>query len=709
MNTTKLKKATLITASAVLAASLVGVCATTLHASAATYKPENIFRTETNASVKADGSFVEFSFEGNTKNAVSFNRDLAYQWYTAVDTAEYFSTEFSFGTVAFETFTVTLQSAENSKSAEGVTQNQVVFFNESGSYSVAVRNNDDRDKEDDELTKTSVASLSGDVKIALGADADSGEYAVTVSVGGTTVVTDTFTNIRGAYAEYTASKIIPLSFTAAMPAQSTDKQTVSLKSINGQSFALTNGQITDNAHPVLVVDDDVKSFILGIKLMDLSYDVIDVLDTSVTKTVQYYQYNPADAAANREYEDLKSDTIIKHKYTYSESNPEEYVSVKIGVKDDTMTEAKDYMLEWYCTDRDTTSGMIKVIFDNQAPAFVASEVAAYQTAVTEAAEDMPAGSGYSFYLPSLEDLIQDANSSYTSLSFTIYYRTNNNDSATAARKFDNLSIPVSTTGEYRFKVVASDKQGNTAKYNYNGDMVEPNENNVWKIDEIPYFTFRVENKGLEIEDVKKLDEAFIYSEFTVADFTIKGLIEDRQYQLYYLDGISAAQLSYDKIIEIANQNLDDDAFKAKLIEESGVAANSVTLRAINEYNGKGPTDDGDEGWAEHDNRYNWRSTTMKLTPQESGYYIVRVKAIDEDAISTVYSYQVIYAESEVDVNVGETYWLENNVTTVVFIVIAAVAAIALLAVWIFMPSKETAEEGETKNSAGALSERRKKR
>ena len=115
--------------------------------------------------------------------------------------------------------------------------------------------------------------------------------------------------------------------------------------------------------------------------------------------------------------------ISNHTSTYSESNPEEYVSVKIGVKDDTMTEAKDYMLEWYCTDRDTTSGMIKVIFDNQAPAFVASEVDAYQTAVAEAAEDMPAGSGYSFYLPSLEDLIQDANSSYTSLSFTIYYRT----------------------------------------------------------------------------------------------------------------------------------------------------------------------------------------------------------------------------------------------------------------------------------------------
>lgn len=91
--------------------------------------------------------------------------------------------------------------------------------------------------------------------------------------------------------------MVPFAFKAEMPEGAEgDAATTKIlfKDLNGQSFTLDeNKKIADTAKPVLVVNDFVSSFALGTPF-SLDYEVIDVLDTSVTKTMEYYQYNPDD-------------------------------------------------------------------------------------------------------------------------------------------------------------------------------------------------------------------------------------------------------------------------------------------------------------------------------------------------------------------------------------------------------------------------------
>lgn len=747
MKTKNLKLATLLIAAIVFVSCIAGICLSVFPVTAATYNADSVFTAESSNAITAQaGQNVKFSFTGEEDNTVSYNRNLAYKWFTKSETdvqpvANYFSMEFSFAdSVEFDTFTVTFQSVEKSKSDDGVTENQIIFINEKdGKHYVAFRTNGDKDVEVAELAKQELVSLDSYdiIRIEFSEGENAGDYNVVLSVGNTVQqkIEGKFTNIHGDYVKYSASKIVPLAFSAEVPEGKT--QGFTMRSLNGQGFELNgDGKIVDNVAPVLVINDEIKSFTLGMKLLNFSYEVIDVCDSTVSKTMTYYQYDPE--GKDTEYKALTGDKKILDKYFKNEGK--EYVSIKFELNDDDDNK-ETYFVSWYAENRtenvteykvgEENIEFLTVTRDEEAPVYTCikteegsqtlEETEAYiryQQAVREAAQDLRAGEGYSFYLPSLEDLIEDNDSAYSSLSFTIYYRTdaNNSNSVSSNLSYDNLKITVNSTGGYQFKVVAADKQGNTMQFYRDGNIVTLDTDNVWKIDAIPAFEFFVENKGLEVAETETLDNAYMYSNYSVEKFTIKGLSGYKsEYKLFYMDGVSIADISYNTLVKFVNDcyknGVSEEDFMARLADTTGVDLSSAGMRNIKAYDSNGPKDEDDAGWSTSDNRYNWKESSLSFTPQERGYYVVSVKLVDKENWSEpVYAYKVVYANSEVDQNKGETYWIENNIVTVVFAAIAGVAAIVLIVVWIAFPSTEEVKgaKSDKKSSSGKFSDRRKK-
>lgn len=116
-----------------------------------------------------------------------------------------------------------------------------------------------------------------------------------------------------------------------------------------------------------------------------------------------------------------------------------------------------------------------------------------------------AGSGNYFYLPSLEDLIEDDETTYSGLNFNIYYKTQSSSTSNSntGKDYDDLEIEVASAGIYSFRVVVSDNSGNPMKMYYNGRLVSVTSSNVWDIDAIPEFTFTVYNRGASIGKERK--------------------------------------------------------------------------------------------------------------------------------------------------------------------------------------------------------------
>jgi hypothetical protein len=376
--------------------------------------------------------------------------------------------------------------------------------------------------------------------------------------------------------------------------------------------------------------------------------------------------------------------------------------------------------------------------DTNAPYYLTSDpdyeenLAAYQAEIDARADDWSAGDGYYFYLPSLENLIDDKETSYTGLKFTIYYRSSSNSSTSTSSNlaYNKLQISTESAGTYEFRVIVSDKNGNTMKFkDTNGRSQTVTSSNVWDFDEIPTFTFDVQNKKMEIEEIESLTSAYINANYTIDELEVNGNERDREYDLYHLEGLDFSdEISYSDIIEFANYLVDEDitikedSFVQTLIEwynkEKGASieydATKQYLTMIPHWDSDGPLSDDDDDWETHGNYNEWKDSSLSFTPRNSGYYILRIKLADSERIGeTKYAYQAVQVQAESDVAYGETYWIENNVVTVVFIVIAAVCAVGIIVLLLMKPSAETVEgdgkkEKSVKANKGKYSDRRKK-
>lgn len=698
-------------------------------------KPSGVFSSSAEATVQADETDktkTAFVFPNGGK--VSFRRDLALKWYEAKNTPKYLSFGFKFKDISFETLTFTLESATARKSDKDKATNTIAFT--SDGTNVTVKVNDGAESPVDHTADLTVSLSEED-------GAADGVYAVLLS--GSKI--GDFTNVGGYFADYKSSSLTPLQIEAKMPEDALSaKTTLYFNELNGQSFALneTTGEIAaDTAAPVLVINEELSGFTLGAKF-DVDYVKLDVLDDSLQATLEYYQYNPTHAEAT--WSKLSSDVYFSDTvYSFAEGaattvyeeEGKEMIAVRLELKDDDHTAT--YEFSWYAESvvspvntRTATNAAvadmdyIPASINKVGPTLSASfDSADYQSKVEDEASEKSAGESAEFNLPSVEYMFADDDTKYKSFTYVIYYKSKAlpDGTSTSSYKYNQLRIPVESEGEYEFKIVATDKSGNAMTADDGGEQVNVTADNVWDLDSLPSFTFKIKSSELSVEEGSKSfknQSGIIGVEFEAKDFDVKGPSGyGSDYALYYfdmslfmkkyenssLDESTLASVNFaDMVAPAFNPAEVEDVAElyaelyAKLLAEqvTGVTAEGLIevdedgnaiLRKIGEYNSAVSEN------AYPDNKYEWNASEKSFVPAEEGTYIVfGIFTHPEQASNTVGAYQVIYAGATEDVIAGETQWLKNNLVSIVLFAIAAVLLVIIIILLLIKPSDETLED-----------------
>ena len=772
--------ALLITLAAAFGATFTGRMPASAEITPVDYSPGSIFASggvsgEVGAS-EGEESYVQFTFRDGGR--VYFRRDLAYKWFTA-DTeadstlanpgkANYFSMEFTLPSLDFETFTISFESAEESVTEEEKAVNDIVFRMSDTTLQVAIKDADHRDAENDELTWSDLATgETAEISISFAEGVNIGEFAVSITCGGTTVE-GALTNIGGNYAEYRSSSSsspnTPITFSMTMPEddESSEGVAVYMRSLNGQSFLLDEeGKVQDDTAPVLAVSEDVYAFTLGQRYSFTSYEAIDVCRDSVTVTRQYYMakatengYEIADESAtgtDSAYATLSTSTTFFMPTADNETVTDEYVSVRFSLDDNRTRKEADILneyvyLTWYAADTSAEGGIVQTLTssdeedatsqdfiivtadEKEGPYYVGltadeetgtnvvteefeNAVAAYQTAVNEAAAEAGAGEGAYLNLPSLRGLIASDYADYRNLDFTIYYwhesaEVGSSPSSTSTLDYNELRFEVAQEGLYTFRIVATDSSSNAMQlYDRNGELVSLSSSNVgydddgedFLVADIPTFTAYIDYDGATIEDPGSQDYGYRDRSYSIDDFEVialEGYASD--YTLYYID---EDRLADDQLTDgqagFTYADCVDRAYEL-FFAENAPYANAVV--EINVYNSD-VTEDDDE-WDDTDNAYHWNpDSSLSFTPQRSGIYLVNL-TVTETTGATVSSYMAIEVRNPVDIIPGVSEWLQNNTASVVLFAISGVLLIAIIVLCVIKPSDKKVEEVDIEKLKG---------
>ncbi len=387
---------------------LAGLCAASLSVAtvgvintataAETYATSTIFGTTGGGTIMeyAEGTVTTTTFELANDKSVNYKRDMAFHWYEGKDTPKYLTVKFSFKELNFTSVAVDIESKASIATEDEKILNTVNFKVESGVLKVAVINDELRDEDGNEKSEVSYVDVAvnpdtsavSDITLELAAGSSFDSFKV--KVNGVEMAAE-FTNIGANYADYDADGVQPLTITAKTEGDA--KAVVALTEINGQTFAIdSNNKITDNAAPVLVVNQDIHYLQYGVKYA-LDYAKVDVLqDKSLGETLQYYQYCPNDADNEVSYKTKSGDWYLMDS-VYTEDGTgkktsqyaqffEEYFSIQYKLKDSSGNVLKNgdkeiaYDLAWYAqsvatkTVNNESKDFIVVREDSVAPNYV---------------------------------------------------------------------------------------------------------------------------------------------------------------------------------------------------------------------------------------------------------------------------------------------------------------------------------------------------
>ncbi len=736
---------------------------------ASTFAISDVFAS--NGTLGSTGNTVSFTL-GNDQYA-RIKRDLAFKWYEGKNDAKYLNVQFAFETLDFDSVLLEVECTPSVANEEEKAYNAVKFTVKEGKVYASVVNGETEGAE----TETTITAGS-DVTVAL---AEGDEFdSFSVLVNGNDI--GEFTQMGANYGDYAYEMIHPLEFKATT---SDDKKVnVLLKEINRQRFDnVAEDKITDTAAPVLVVNEDVSGFQFG-TAFSLNYEKVDVLQSSsLTESKKYYQYNPADTATNYE-KTLTTSTYFMDTVYYTNGSEyskeakegyvatsmlaqegKEYISIQVTLGDSTYDDTKSgdtvpfpkavYDLSWYAEDSAVVSktlgetatdyividknveGAVYTMItadDATATNIVAAEldgaVSAYQTLLAEAAKNTYSGSNSSIKLPAVDWLMRD-NGGYRGMRFTISYKT---PSSTAAKTssslaYNGLKITTTEEGLYEFKIFANDKAGNTMKYYLDGELVEVTTSNIWDIEEIPSFTFKIDNLGIKVEEPTKntdkkaekiLDQTYTLSGLKVVgaseqqskhtlyridttDYSGPALSEDTLISVKYEDIRTAAIEKLDKVgVDYANYfelYLDIYAEKLATAVSGDKEAIKACFKEVKEYNANITEDDKE--WEEY-NKYNWNPTSKSFKTVEEGEYLILADYWEKNLpMQRAAGYMLVVVESKADVIEGESEfaaWVKNNVVSVVLFSVAGVMAIAVIILFFVKPSDETLDDIEKKEA-----------
>ena len=503
------------------------------------------------------------------------------------------------------------------------------------------------------------------------------------------------------------------------------------------------------------------------------------------KVVEYYQYNPTDELTNGEISYKKFDFSYKFSRTvYTETvgdkevttsvfekKGEEYVSIRFSLSDSVNKNA-EYYLSWYADEEalrevdsneyivlnrnkegaklamssdkayvKTENGQNEYLFideygvESYVTEYEGSELdkfaKKYNELLAEKAEEIYAGSNAKMQFPTLEGLFYDDNG-YRNLSFTICYKTETSGaSSTTANSYSQLQLDATKVGMYEVKIFATDKANNKMKFYLDGELVDVDSTNVWKIDAIPTFTYTVKSQGLKLQNeesqtatarntTKAIGETYSFSSLTVvggaenqqSDFALFKVNTDRWSELKLGSIPAFTSVNYKEIREmIKDGNLlakvgveggyEDyfalylDVYATKLAEDLSLDKAKVLscFERIEKYNAK--IDKNDAEWEAY-NKYEFGKSSKSSFKvlDDGGVYVMFADYYDEDLeqFSRVGAYKVIKAEQKADVIKGETEWLKNNLVSVILFSIAAVMLVLIVILLLVKPSDETLED-----------------
>lgn len=692
----KRHKFKIISLLAVFVLSVSLACVSTVFAAAeTTYTPSNVFSTS-NATTNTEQGYLAYDLYDGAN--VYYRKDLALKWYENADGAAYFSTVFSFGgSYNFDSFTMTFEAAPFTSNKEGKSSNTLVFTaGADNALSVSVNG---------AAAERAAASEDGSVTVSFTEDAN-GEFTVSVN---NQPLAEKFKNIGMYYADYAASTadnpLTPLTFSVDLK-EGAESQLFVVRSLNGQSFALNDsGSVTDTEAPVLVVNSEIRLFILGSEL-DFDYVAIDVLDSSVSTTRYYYAYDPENGRVGFDvegqdttYEQMNSDKrFYETDFANFAENETGYLSVAFRLSDGDNSEY--YFIEWFADDSALAAqadgySYISVVRPGRVTATpsytfydesgATGDIGLYQDAVRQASKNedgsgIQVGTGAYFYIPSLKAYITDDTCGYTDMTFDLYWRTKSSDTQSSTDlSYDELRIELTAEGVYEFRVVPVNKLGNAIEVtDEKGNPVSViSSSNIWTVQGIPTFSFTVQYNGLSIEEPEAGEDGYIDVTYTFDSFEIISLSDAHtspvtEYKLYYL--IPNEQYE--------GQTIPADDLRASLLglteEANGVCAYGTWVE-IGE-------DDEDNEYAE-----SWNASSLSFVPKTSGYFGVTVRAYDSGlSIGAKTEAAVANISSRTDVLPGETYWLQNNILSVVFICIGGVCLIGIIVLLLIKPKDKRA-------------------
>lgn len=816
MKRRKITKIALIAASAILSSGFGGVlCNTPTWADDAatekTYALSTMFAGQSSGAIATEpetvGTEKVATFTLPDEGGVIFKRNLALKWYEESG-AQFLTVKFAFKEINFQSVTLSMDSVSAWATKDDKATNVLTFKNDNGTLKASVNG--------DETKVGTYADAAGKVftlKLMQEDGAADGEFGVKLYMGDDTVGTSLapFTNIGANYAKYTANSYYPLSFKADLGENvaSDVKSTLYIYEINNQKFTgvTTENTVVDTAAPILVVNDEFDGFLLGTKFSlndaDDDYKLVDVVqDTSkLTKTLRYYQYDPAAEAitAGKEkdaYSALSTSTVFfptVYKNTqdvwttvYDENDNKEFVSIYMELGDEVYSKTagdegvtaadkvkKLYSLSWYAAEtgkgvgptdatkdplgydwiylnrNESGAGYNHITADEKSKTNKEkTDLAAYNLAkasfqekLDELAAEVYAGSNSELKLPSLKWLLND-NNGYRSLKFSISYYTPtssaNSPSTSSNLDFNELEIPTASEGWYKFKIFANDTAGNKMQYYLDGKLTDVTANNVWDFEEIPVFTFKVNDKGLRIEEEssssKRKDTKVKDASYTLSSSYMKviGATDlQKDYALYKIDledyNLTAAKkldkndltaITYEmiaaKVKEKGFASVEGkDYFTyyltiyAELLIDDANATSDDIQKLVDCFKMIGEKGDNINNATEDFEKFEWNPSSPSFKTVETGDYLLLADFWEGNVPSyRAAAYRLVTVESEVDKASGDTDWFKNNVVSIILFAIAGVMLILIIILLLIKPSDETLEDVDVK--AAKLGKAKKK-
>ena len=736
----------------------------------------------------------------DSNDKVSIKRDLAYKWFVGKNAAKYFNMTFAFEALSFESVSFVMECAPSVATEDEKTSNAVKFTQEGGKIYASVVNEDVEDTANKkEIVLTAGQDVKVSFKAAADSDAFAVVLTIDKTDYEIGDFTNIGANYADYTAEKISPLSVSATFaegatdtTAVVLMKDINGQ--SFTNITGEEGAKV---VKDTAAPVLVVNEDINGFMLGTKIYEsLSYVNVDVLQTAnISELKEFYHYSPLDTEIK--YTDISTSwatTLVNYTSYYVNDatgevskdakdgfrltsvfleDTKEYVSTKITLGDDAFKDADGewakvvYDLSWYAPKYDSTDANRQIVVEKNGVDYIIvdrntsgpsykyitanhdkkgndvdeqalnAQMAIFQEKLDEKAKGVYAGSSAYMYFPSMDWLFED-NNGYRGLRFVISYKTptSQSPSASAIKTYSGLSLSATSEGTYEFKIFASDKAGNPMYYYLDNELVEVTANNVWEIEEIPSFSYEIENLGIKVESSsatnrktsKILDETYTFS-----DPTIKGATNRKSaYALYkidlakYNDTLSGgakeltssmlAEVGYDQIAKELEGKITVGAdyfdlyttaiseVLADKVNGNATAIKAIFGEAIGEYNDKITEEDPEWAW----NKYQWKPSSKSFKTVEEGTYMIIADYWERDLpMQRAAAYKVINVASEADIIKGETQWLKDNVISVVLFSIAGVMLVIIIILLLIKPTDETLEDLDKKPAKKSKKDKKK--